>query len=101
MTSFVSRPSRSTYNAKIPHEVNSSKSSVHLPWGSVSNVTNRIFLNEKIIEKGKKISVTNTITPCQKDNKLSPKNVNKVVYDDKNESLKEAKTDCVIVFDDD
>ena len=44
--------------------------------------------------------MTNTITPCQKDNKLSPKILKKVVDDDKNESLKEAKmADSEVAFD--
>ena len=73
MTSFASRPSRSTSNAKIPHEVNSSKSSVHLPWGSVSNVTTLIFPTAVTIGIRKKTSVTKTRTPCQKDIKISPK----------------------------
>ena len=40
-----------------------------------------------------KTSVINTVTPCQKDNKVSPKNVKNVADKDKNESLKEAKTE--------
>ena len=99
MKSSASRPSRSTSNAKIPHEVNSSKSSAYLSWGYVSTVTTGIFLNAKTIEEGKKPSVTNTVTPCQKDNKLSPKNVKNIADDDKNESLKEAKTESEVAFD--
>ena len=73
MKSSASRPSGSTFNAKAPQVTNSVKSSAHLPLGSISTVTTPIFHKAKTIEKGKKTSVTNTITPCQKDNKLSPK----------------------------
>ena len=60
MKSSASRPARSTSNTKIPHEVNSSKSSAYLSWRYVSTVTTGIFLNAKTIEEGKKPSVTNT-----------------------------------------
>ena len=73
MKSSEPHPCGSTSNAKIPHEVNSLKSSAHLPWGSVSNVTTLIFPTAVTIGKRKKTSVTKTITPCQKDIKLSPK----------------------------
>ena len=87
--SSASHPSGSTSNRKAPHEMNSLKPSAHLPWGSISNVTTPIFPKAVTIEEGKKSSATNTITPCQRDNKLSPKNLKKVVDDNKNESLKE------------
>ena len=79
MKSSASRLSGSTSNGKAPHEMNSLKSSAHLPWGSISNVTTPIFSKAVTIEKGKKSFATNTITQCQRDNKLSPKNLTKVV----------------------
>ena len=79
MKSSVSCPSGSTSNEKAPHEMNSLKSSAHLPWGSISNVTTPIFPKAVTIEEGKKSSATNTITPCQRNNKLSPKNLKKDV----------------------
>ena len=92
MKSSVSRSSGSTSNAKIQHEVNSSKSSAYPPWGSISTVTTGIFLNTKKTEEGKQKS-------CQQNKHLSTKNVKNVADEDKYKSLKEAKTDSEVAFD--
>ena len=51
---------------------------------SLSTVTAEIFPNTKKIDEGKKTYVINTVTPCQKDNKVSPNNVKNVADEDKN-----------------
>ena len=96
MKSSASSSSGSTSITKIQHEVNSSKSPAFPPWGYVSTVTAEIFPNTKKTEEGKKTSVINTVTPCQKDNKVSPKNDKNVADEDKNESLNEEKTGCEV-----
>ena len=53
MKSSTSRSSGFTSNAKVQDEVNSSKSSAYLPWGSVLTVTTGIFPNAKKQRKGK------------------------------------------------
>ena len=50
--------------------------------------------------KEKKTSVYYSVTPCPKDNKVLPKNVKNVVDEDKNESLKETKTESEVAFND-
>ena len=59
MKSSVSRSSGSTSNAKIQHEVNSSKSSAYPPWGSISTVTTEIFLNTKK-KRGRETKIMST-----------------------------------------
>ena len=61
--------------------------------GSVSTVTAGIFHNEKKNRGREKTSVFNIVAACQKNNKVLPKNVKNVADKDKNESLKEAKTE--------
>ena len=76
--------------------MNSSKSPEFPPWGSVTAVTAEIFPNTKKQIKEKKTYVINTVTSCRKDNKVSPKNVKNVADEDKNESLKETKTESEV-----
>ena len=73
--------------------MNSLKPTAHPPWGSISNGTTPLFPKPVTMEEGKKSSAKHTITPCQRDNKLSPRKLKKVVDNNKNESLKEVKKD--------
>ena len=79
--------------------MNSSKSPECPPWGSVSTVKAKIFPNTNKTDEGENVSMTNKVTPCSKNKHLSPKNVKNVVDEDKNESLKETKTESEVAFD--